>query len=184
MNRSLKWSTPNLIRALRDFDGKRTDVLEQLIISLPRRGDLLVRMLEIAQHPEVDVQIGATWILKRWFEIERSLFSEAISNLVRLLTNAEHWEVRLHILQILAVSSVPTESIPALKESLKLLYQNENKLLRAWSLSVLVSLADQCHDLRETAIIHLSSADHDIAASVRARTRQLKKIYKWTTSLR
>jgi HEAT repeat protein len=171
----------NLIHTLQDFDGKRTVVLERLNATLPRNESSMAQLLAVAEHDDTTLQVGATWILKRWFEDGEPLIERSVSNLVQLLKHASYWEVRLHLLQILAFVPIPTRSLSVLKKVLHEFLTNENKFVRAWALSVFASIADQNESLRSDALSMLQSAEHDEAASVRARVRQIHKRFKWTT---
>lgn len=173
-----------LIKALQDFDGKRTGVLEQLDASLPRDDSSATQLLEIAKHPNTNLQVAATWILKRWSEDGDPHIEDAAASLVELLKNAVHWEVRLHLLQMLSRTRIPSTSLSILKKELQCLMADKNKLVRAWSIGVYVAAADQNDALRAGAIAILEKTDLDEAASVRARIRQIRKRYKWTTNLK
>ena len=171
----------NLIESLRQFDGKRTFELERLSVSLPRNDDSVAQLLAVAEHDDTTMQVGSTWILKRWLEEGVPQVEKSAANLVRLLKYATYWEVRLHLLQMLTSLRIPARSLSELKKLLTGLLTDENKLVRAWSLSVLAVIADQCEAIRQDVISTIEDAENDEAASVRARIRQIQKRYKWTT---
>lgn len=171
----------NLIESLRKFDGRRTSELERLSSSMSRNDDSVVQLLAAAEHDETTVQVGSTWILKRWLEEGVPEVEDMAANLVRLLKSATYWEVRLHLLQMLASIRVPARSLPELKRLLPILLTDDNKFVRAWALSVLAEIADQSDAMRKDVISTIQDAENDEAASVRARVRQLQKRYKWIT---
>ncbi|MCA9066440.1 MAG: hypothetical protein KDA96_25405 [Planctomycetaceae bacterium] len=171
----------NLIEALQNFDGKRTSELERLSASLPRNDDSVAQLLAVAEHDDTTVQVGSTWILKRWLEEGSPQVEKSAANLVRLLKHATYWEVRLHLLQMLTSLRVPARSLSGLKRLLTRLLTDDNKFVRAWSLSVLAEIADQSEAMRRDVISTIEDAENDEAASVRARVRQIQKRYKWTT---
>jgi len=171
----------NLIESLRQFDGKRTVDLERLSDSLPRSDDSVARLLVVAEHDETTVQVGATWILKRWLEEGVPHVERSAVHLVQLLTHATHWQARLHLLQMLASLCVPVESLSVLVKELSGLLMDDNKFVRAWALSALANVADQNDALRQDVNSTIEDAENDEAASVRARVRQIQKRYSWAT---
>ena len=171
----------SLIESLRHFDGKRTSDLERTSASMPRNDESVAELLAVAEHDDTTVQVGATWILKRWLEEGVPQIERSAADLVRLLKHATYWEVRLHLLQMLARLHIPARSVSGLMSLLPSLLMDENKLVRAWALSVLAEIADQNEALRQDIITIILAAENDAAASVRARLRQIQKRHKWIT---
>lgn len=170
----------SLIESLQKFDGKRTSELERLSDSMPRNGDFVAQLLAYAEHDDTVVQVGSTWILKRWLQEGVPQVEKSAAALVQLLKHATYWEVRLHLLQMLASLRVPSRTVPGLKKLLPGLLVDDNNFVRAWALSVLAELADQQETMRKDVILTIRDAANDDAASVRARVRQIQKRYKWT----
>ncbi len=168
------------IALLRQFDGKHTDVLERLAGELPRGEESLRRLLVAVECDEVPVQVAATWLLKRWHDEGEPCVADATGELCRLLRGATHWEVRLHLLQLLSTATVPPRSRATLKKTLLPLTADDNKLVRAWAYSALAQLADQQPRFQTEVRTLLEAAGEDEAASVRARIRQVRKRMKWT----
>jgi hypothetical protein len=104
----------NLVESLRHFDGKRTSELERLSASMSPSAGSVARLLAVAEYDETTVQVGATWILKRWLEEGVPQVERSAVNLVQLLAHATHWQVRLHLLQMLASLRVPVKAVSAL----------------------------------------------------------------------
>lgn len=169
----------NLIESLREFDGKRTGVLEELSAKLPRNDDSVAQLVAIARRKEERLQVGATWIMKKWVEQGMSAPENLAAKVTQLLKSASHWEVRLHLLQMLVSLPIPTRSVNTLATRLPDLLASDNKLVRAWSLSVFAVIADQSEKLRADFLAKLRVAEKDEAASVRARIRRIQKQFKW-----
>jgi HEAT repeat protein len=171
----------SVIELLRRFDGRHVSALEALSVALPRCDSTVDQLLSAAGFSDTTVQVGATWVLKRWLEEGVPQVEESAAVLVELLKIACHWEVRLHLLQILSQIRIPTRSREALRVLLLRLTADQNKLVRAWALSVYAELADQSEVLRHEVLSALQGAETDCAASVRARVRQIRKLYSWTS---
>ena len=140
-----------------------------------RNDDSVAQLMAVAEHDDTTVQVGATWILKRWLEEGVPQVERSAANLVQLLNYATYWEVRLHLLQMLASLRIPARSLSGLKRLLPSLLMDDNKFVRAWALSVLAEIADQSETLRQDVISTIQDAENDDAASVRARVRQIQK---------
>jgi hypothetical protein len=148
---------------------------------MSRSDDTVAQLLAVAEHDETKVQVGSTWILKRWLEEGVPQVEKSAATLVQLLKQATYWEVRLHLLQMLASIRIPTRSLKALEMRLPSLLVDDNKFVRAWALSLLATVADQCEASRQEAISTIQNSENDEAASVRARVRQIQKRYEWTS---
>ncbi|QDU73118.1 hypothetical protein Pan97_00850 [Bremerella volcania] len=168
-----------ILNSLRKFDGKHTDVLEQLAARVPRDQESLAQLLAAAEHDDKAIQVAATWLLKRWSDESEPLVESCAADLIALLRISSYWEVQLHLLQILSVVSLPRGSIAALKKVLPDLASDENKLVRAWTCSVFAAIGDCQPRFQKDALEVLSRAEEDEAASVRARVRQIRKCYRW-----
>lgn len=171
----------NLIELLRKLDGKRIAELAQLSDSMPRNHESVAQLMAVAEHDDVTVQVGSTWILKRWVEEGGAHVEKSAAKLIQLLEHATYWEVRLHLLQMLVLLRIPARSLPGLQRLLPSLLVDDNKFVRAWALSLLAEIADQSKALRPQVDSTIQKAENDNAASVRARIRQIQKRYKWTT---
>lgn len=169
----------SLLAKLRSFDGKHTAVLEQLSDTLPRNIDSVAQLLMIAEHDDTKMQVAATWLLKQWHEEGVPEIAIAVADLIQIAKDATYWEVRLHLLQLLASIHIPASSMPTLRKLLPGLMADENKFVRAWAISVFAAMGDQNDSLRKKVGSVLVDAENDEAASVRARVRQLRKKYRW-----
>ncbi|MCP4099261.1 MAG: hypothetical protein GY748_23805 [Planctomycetaceae bacterium] len=169
----------NLIDELGKFDGKRTAPLDKIAQRILHRKGIVNELIAFAQSNDIKIQSAATWLLKNLNE-QRNLFSEAQTvDLIDLLSNLNHWDAKLHVLQILPSLTIPSQHFDPLQRNLKANTQSENKLLRAWSFNGLAVLADQRSTSRSEVNRILSGAQNDPAASVRARIRQISKSLDW-----
>ncbi len=169
----------DLIAAIREFDGKHTLPLEQINTELPRNADSLKQLLVLALHDEIKIQIGATWILKQWHDSGEPLVEHSTEALVKALKATSHWEVQLHLLQILSQIQIPPNLFRVLKKRLQTLIGADNKFVRAWTLSAVATMANQKDSYRDDAIALLEQAEQDGSAAVRARVRQVRKRFAW-----
>ena len=169
----------NLLRSLQAFDGKQTGVLEQISSTLRRDPRTVAELLKAAEHDDARLQVAATWILKRWVDEGEPAVQERTPQLAHALTHAADWQSQLHLLQALALLQIPQPAVPPLTRALAPLITHTNRFLRAWSLSVYARIAEDHEPLREKVLKLLGNAEHDDAAAVRARVRQIRKRIRW-----
>ncbi|MEJ6404244.1 HEAT repeat domain-containing protein [Yoonia sp. 2307UL14-13] len=102
---------------------------------------------------------AATWVLKSAYESGASIaFPEDV------LRGNPHWEVALHLLQ-----SVKYAGARVAPESVRPFLDHKKPMVRAWALDAYVLLDGP------DAAKYLRQASNDLAASVRARARNLRK---------
>ncbi len=128
----------------------------------------LVRLLD-----EPALQVGATWLLKRWFEeggAPEALASELYARAGGLVA----WEARLHLLQCMPYVPAPRGRAGAVARFLDGCLADENKFVRAWAYSGYYELALAHPRYRAEAVALLADAmETETAASVRARVRRV-----------
>ena len=170
----------SFVSILREFDGKSVEFLERIDATITRDEESLAGLFAAAKHDHLSIQVGATWLLKRWHEAEaKPEVGRHTTKVVNLLCRAEHWEVQLHLLQILATVRLDRKPWKRLKEQLGNLARSENTFVRAWTHSVFAAIGDGDESFREEALERMNEAEIEDAASVRARIRQIRKRYPW-----
>ncbi len=169
----------NLIEKLREFDGKHTAPLKKISKELIHHKEKIQELIVFAQHNDIKIQAAATWLLKNLIEENVKFSQPQTTALINLLSNLNHWEAKLHILQILPNLKIPAKQYDLLYKDLGHTIQSEHKLLRAWAYNGLAILADQNSKLRFAVSKKLNLAQGDSAASVRARIRNLSKSFEW-----
>ena len=171
--------TERVAAAIAAFDGKRTDRLESVASQVDATPEVLQSLCDFTCSEESRIQSAASWLLRRYSQAGATLSPKQTERLLSVLTRDCHWEARLHVLQMmgdLALSQArPDKLWRALAEQTK----DNNKFIRAWSCYGLTVIADQHPLYQERALTLLATAEHDEAASVRARIRRIRKAFKW-----
>lgn len=171
----------NIIAELDAFDGKHTDILEALAKRLQTNEAQIENLCVIARSDESKLQVAATWILK-WLQENGLSFSEAqIENILTLFSQVTYWEAKLHLLQMIPGFVIPTHSRYPLYHILMGYLNEDNKFVRAWSYNGLAQLAEQYPDHRAEVAKLLETGQHEEAASVKARIRNIRKVASWAS---
>ncbi len=163
------------------FDGRHTDVLEELAGRLSPTPEVIDALCALAGNEDPDLQSAATWILKRLQDDGATLAQAQIDALLDVLGRAASWDAKLHLLQMLSRWEVPDSAAGALFRTIQgdaYLFAS-NTFVRAWSYNGLAALAESHPDLREEAAALLAAGERDDAASVRARIRNIAKQMDW-----
>ncbi|MCC9602143.1 hypothetical protein LOC67_16410 [Stieleria sp. JC731] len=168
-----------LFASLREYDGKTTAPLEQLADTLPRDKETIAELFIAVEQDSRTMQAGATWILKRWNDEQEPLLAKSIPKLAKALKQVQHWEAKLHLLQILSTYPIPVRVAKSLKATLNELLSNDNKFVRAWTYSVLAAIAENDESYRPHVTAIFEKAESSDAASIKARIRQTRKKYTW-----
>lgn len=171
-----------LQQALQEFDGKEVAPLATFLAATPydeQLGDLLLERTTLADQ---QMQRGATWLLKRAGEEGAVFSSEQASQMVDLLGSVTHWEARLHLLQLFATVPIASERRSEAFTRCRALSEDENKFVRAWAYNALHVLATAEPAFRDEVTGLLMRAQHEEAASVRARIRNAVKGSPWYTT--
>src|SRR5215831_3526960 len=100
-------SISQLEARLQHFDGKHIDSLFRVAATLPRTPSAIDELISLAVRSDPAMQIGATWILKRFQSQNVRFSSNQVTKLVDLLCGSSPWESRLHILQMLPKLDIP-----------------------------------------------------------------------------
>lgn len=169
----------NLRSALESFDGKTTSTLEAIADRASREGDTILQLCEITVDSEPRIQVGATWLLKRFAEEGLDFSTAQAAEVLELLEGVRQWEASLHVLQLLPFLEIPQARAAVLSSRLTELVSHENKFVRAWAYNGLVVLADQHQVFREEVTKQIRGVASTEAASVKARIRNAEKACPW-----
>ncbi len=169
----------NVSEELRQFDGKRIGPLEAVATQLLTCEGSVDELLTLSHRGDGKMQTAATWVLKWLGERHVRLSKSQTQEVIRLLRSVTHWEARLHLLQLINGLEIPPRNGTSLHRILKENLNDDNKLIRAWSYNGLFVLGEQISSFRNQVGELLNKAQHDPAASVRARVRQIGKASSW-----
>lgn len=172
------WSDA-LTRALLDFNGKSTEVLERFAAAHGPDARLIAALCSFAGGEDRNVGAASTWLLKRYGLTGADLSPGQTEALLRLLLQETSWLTRLHVLQMMDTLAVPSSLAAPLMEALASQAGGANTFIRAWSVHGAAALADQHAAFRDRVFDLLAQAEQDGAPSVRARLRRTRLAFDW-----
>lgn len=164
-------SLEELARELSQWDGRSREAIEAVLTrrhSAPDLAELLVRLLDRGEYA-----VGVTWLLKRGLERELFAVAQVEAGVLRSLPSLQEDDARLHVLQLLHRFTISPDARAPVEHFVRAALESSHKFVRAWSYSGLHALAVQYPEYRAEATQLLEQAQHEGAASSRARARIL-----------
>lgn len=174
-------STPSLRSDLGSWDGRNADAIRAVYARQASKRGVVGSLVRLAA--EADLEVASSWIIKHHLEQKASdnVLSDAQAEaFFRAAARFDHWEARLHALQIMEHTPVPPGSVRDARRLIERGLADENKFVRAWAYSGFARLAEAHPRYRAEAEALLADAEvNEWAASVRARIRRVRKSLRW-----
>ncbi len=157
------------------WDGKSKDAIARVYKDHGGHADFLASA--IALIADETTQIGATWLLKHYFdEGGRALDAAQATAIYTKLDALTQWEAMLHILQCMEHVPVSENRVEFVEKFLRRCLADEVKFVRAWAYSGFHELARQHPEFQAEALRMLTDAlETESAGSVLARIRRKLK---------
>lgn len=162
-----------LLEEIASWDNRSATALQSTYERYSDEEDFLATVLE--HIADVELQRAATWLLKRHLETGHSPSPGGSRAILGVLSEQEHWESKLHILQCLPYLDIAEEESAGLERFLHSCLESDNKFLRAWAYNGFNELSLRFPRYREETDRMLARAGESEAPSVRARIRNILK---------
>ena len=157
---------------LADWDMKSADVIAAIYQRYCDDAEFQAQVVAMA----VGVfERGATWLLKRDLEARKTpLATELAERIFASTAKTQHWEAKLHILQIMMWLPLSPKHLPAALDFVRSCLTSDRKFLRAWAYSGFYEIARQYPDYQvEAKRLFLHALEYETAGSVLARVRKV-----------
>ena len=176
----------DIAATLRSYDGKRVAPFRAVAEALsraPGRGEEAIgRLVRLAASDEMELQTGATWVLKYLAERGVAPRGTEAAAMLRLLNRPLAPDALLHLLQTLPHMDLPAKraaDLPAgegrsLHHSLLQLTESDRVFVRAWAYNGLGLLAARNPALRDEVESLFDTASRHETAAVRVRIRHAR----------
>lgn len=160
--------------ALAQWDGKDAAAIRSIYDEYADARGFVSSLIHLAADP--DLARAASWLLKNHVEVAGTLARAQMRDFFAAARDFEHWEARLHVLQILDRVEIPKESVRDAIRLVERCLADENKFVRAWAYSGFARVSEFDPAYRAEAERLLADGEAtETAASVRARIRQVRK---------
>lgn len=156
-----------------NWDRKSASDIEQIYVAYQQTSEFESQLIDLCLDESLSV--GGTWLVKFHIEHGGSINAQDMQKVLTKLPTYDHWESKLHILQVLSHFEVSCKTRKVLEPFLKHGLSDTNKFVRAWSFNGLYELAVQYPELQQEVTDLLNLALKNEPASVKARVRKLLK---------
>ena len=165
----------DIVATLRLYDGKRVAPFRAVVEALQDAPEsALGELLDLAASDEMELQIGATWMLRHLAERGTAPRGPQVKSLLRLLTRPVEPDAILHVLQTLPHLEIEATSQGALKDALLALIHHRRAFIRAWAYNGLGILAAGDPSVRSEVLTLMDRAVRSETAAVKARIRHAR----------
>lgn len=165
--------TSALSEEIGSWDGKSAASLQSTYERHRDEADFISKIL--VHVAGVESQRAATWLLKKHLEAGNSLSAAECRTVFGFLSDQDHWESKLHILQCLPYLDIQEDDCVGLENFLDACIKSEKKFVRAWAYNGFNELSMRFPRYRDMVDGMLARAIESEAASVRARIRNILK---------
>ena len=165
----------DIANTLRSYDGKRVEPFRAVARAV--RDDppsAMPTLLRLAASDEMELQVGATWVLKHLAENGAAPRGGQVPGFIRLLDRVEAPDAVLHVLQTLPYLEIRAGQEAGLRESLLGLIGSRRAFTRAWAYNGLGVLATRNPALRVETEALFDRAEKTESAAVKARIRHAR----------
>jgi len=165
----------SLQQKISEWDNRSTDAIAAIYKQYAAGEEFFAQVVNLMG--EEPLQRGTTWLLKH--HLEQSGLVPA-KNLIEMVYNdvdaLDHWETKLHVLQIMSYLPVPEKQLAKVEAFVRECLVSEKKFVRAWAYSGFFQLASQYKQFRqEQKALFEYAMENETAGSVQSRIRRLIK---------
>ena len=165
----------DIAAALRSYDGKRVAPFRAVAAVVRGAPEIAIgQLVDLATSNEMELQVGATWVLKHLAEQGAPPRGRGAARLLGLLGRPIAPDAILHILQTLPHMRIEAGQHEALRRSLLALIKSRSTFIRAWAYNGLGILAADDPSLRSEVERLFDQAMKTDSAAVKVRIRHAR----------
>lgn len=165
----------DIAATLRSYDGKRVAPFRAVAEAVQDAPESAVgQLVDLAASDEMELQVGATWVVKHLAERGAAPEGPSGAKLLGLLGLPLAPDALLHILQTLPHMRIETGRHAALRRALLVLIRSRRTFIRAWAYNGLGILAAHDPSLRSEVERLFDQAASTESAAVKARIRHAR----------
>ncbi len=154
------------------YDGKHTDVLEEIVKKSPTHSDIAELLHSFNRNERT--QEAVSWVLKAWVDQGCQIDDTLLRQWYEFTILSGTWPPVLHLVQALNTLTLSKSQAATMGKSIIEWTTHENKMVRAWSYTVLYKITVEYPGLFKNAQAILERGSKDEAPSVRARLRKIE----------
>lgn len=165
----------DIAATLRSYDGKRVAPFRTVGEAVRDAPESAVgQLVDLAASDEMELQVGATWVLKHLAERGTAPGGASGETLLNLLGRPIAPDALLHILQTLPHMHIDADWLGGLRDALLALIGSKRAFIRAWAYNGLGILAARDPSLRSEVERLFDQAVKTDSAAVKVRIRHAR----------
>ena len=165
----------DIAATLRSYDGKRVAPFRAVAAAVRDAPESAIgQLVDLAASDEMELQVGATWVLKHLAERGTAPRGRSAARLLSLLDRPMAPDGVLHILQTLPHMRIEAGQHESLRRSLLTLIKSRRTFIRAWAYNGLGILAAHDPSLRSEVERLFDWAAKTETAAVKVRIRHAR----------
>ncbi len=161
-----------IIDSLKKWDGVHIDYVTNLYKTHCNTPLFFESLVDIYSN-EKDLQKVTTWLIKHHYNNGYSLPQTLTEKLANASGTVEHWEAKLHILQLLPYFKLTDESFVKTYDFVRQCLKDENKFVRAWAYHGMYELSIYVPELKSELEHLCNRAMETESASVKAKVKKV-----------
>jgi len=114
------------------WDGKTVAALDAIFARYSQQNEFVTALITYLE--ELVLQVGASWLLKKVAESDRTFSLSEVGTIYTLLPQLEAWQTKLHLLQLLPFLPINNKQKEPVKTFLRACLLDNNKFVHAWAL--------------------------------------------------
>lgn len=168
----------SLVKAFEAWDGKHRDYLQELYEKNITQANFFKDLVEIYLQ-RTDLQIVSSWLIKHQYDLKKTIPQELIDQVLEACYEVEHWEAKLHILQLLPHWVIKEDLLLTVDDFVRKCLEDKNKFIRAWAFEGMFVVSRYIPEyIPELKVLCQHALDNESAA-IKSKVRHiLKKIDK------
>ena len=162
----------DLIPPLQHWDGTHMEYLTDLYEQYHHDPTFFLSLLEITEENS-SLQTATTWLIKHQYDQKQSLPQEIIDQLLTTSMQLDHWEAKLHILQLLPKVTIAQNTLNTVDQFVRKCLKDDTKFVRAWAYQGLYEVYKHIPEYEHELRLLCENALQTESAAIKARVRKV-----------
>lgn len=161
-----------LIEKLGGWDGKQTQYLIDIYQNQKNDPSFFKDLVGLTTTHQ-NLQTATTWLIKHHYDEKQTIDPVLIEQLLYTCPRLNHWEAKLHVLQLLPHFQLREAVLPYVEEMVRKGLTDKKKFVKTWSFQGLYELSKYIPEMKEEVLLRCQEAMEIESASVKARVRKI-----------
>lgn len=163
-----------LKKSLGDWDGVHSQYLIDIYSRYAKNDKFLDNLIQLYLS-ESDLQKVTSWLIKHHHDKGNTITDSQIRKLLSEVNNLEHWESKLHILQLVPKFRIDKNMSGGIETFVRQAMKSEKKFVKAAAYEAYFEIVKNIPDLQNEFYHTCEQALIDESASIKSKVRKILK---------